>query len=108
MLFSRMGCGNSEYSAKCHSEEIPYDAVVHAESWFRSLNESISNEVRNRRIAANLSINALATLSGVSWDMVKAVETGKHRPSIDTLARLAVALETTPAEILTIAEQKIS
>ena len=79
--------------------------TVRSESWFISLNKSISSEIRRRREAAGLSINALATLSKVSWDMVKAVEIGKHRPSVETLARLAVALETTPADIL-IAAQK--
>lgn len=81
--------------------------VMHPESWFNALNASVAGEITTRRAALKWSLYRLATESGVSWGMVKAVETGKHQPRLDTFARIASALGTTPAEILASAQSRI-
>jgi transcriptional regulator with XRE-family HTH domain len=65
------------------------------------LSAVIGRNVARLRDAAGLSQEAFAERLGASRQMVASVETGTRTPSIQMLARLAAALGTTPALLLT-------
>jgi transcriptional regulator with XRE-family HTH domain len=53
----------------------------------------VGTQVRNLRLEANLSIRALAELSGLNVNTLSLIENGKSSPSVSTLQQLAKALE---------------
>ena len=55
------------------------------------LNERIAERVRDLRVAQGLSLEALATKSGVSRSMISLVERGESSPTAVILDRLATA-----------------
>jgi transcriptional regulator with XRE-family HTH domain len=56
------------------------------------LNERIAERVRELRVAQGLSLEALATKSGVSRSMISLVERGESSPTAVVLDRLATGL----------------
>lgn len=65
---------------------------------------SLAETLRRRREAAGMSKNRLAERAGLSQQMVSYVEKRMKSPTAGTLYRMARALGTTPARILTEAE----
>ena len=62
---------------------------------------SIGERIQRGRKAAELSLNALAEVSGVSKGYISQLENGgSANPSIDTLKKIAVALGLTPQDLL--------
>lgn len=61
---------------------------------------ALAEDLRNRRIASGLSMNELATRSGLAVSFIGYVERGERRPSVETLAKIAWALGSRAAEIL--------
>ncbi len=59
-------------------------------------------------MAVGLSMTEVASASSLTRQMVGFVEKGARVPSVDTLAKLAVALETSPAKLLAEAERRCS
>lgn len=55
--------------------------------------------IRKRMSALRMKQNALAEKVGISPGYLSEILSGKKQPSLDTLARLAEALETTPAAL---------
>ena len=68
----------------------------------------ISNSVvallREERQRAGLSMNAVAERSGLSQQMVSYVERGMRKPTLDTLLRIAKALDVRLSEVIAAAE----
>ena len=65
----------------------------------RAARDALAANLRARRKALGLTVTALAERSEVSRQTIHAIlATGDAR--LDTVARLAFALETTPAELL--------
>lgn len=62
--------------------------------------ERVAGQIKRRRIAAGLSINRLSEMAGMSQSMMSYLEQGKRVPTVATLFRIAIALETTPEELL--------
>jgi len=62
--------------------------------------------LKERRIAAGLSLTQVAELSGITRQMVSFVEKGYRVPSLDTLAKLSFALKAPPSELLKDAESR--
>jgi transcriptional regulator with XRE-family HTH domain len=60
--------------------------------------------INDARIGQGLSINAFATLAGLSARTVGAKLTGERPTRVTDLYRFAVALGTTPAQIYTVLE----
>ena len=56
------------------------------------LNERIAERVRDLRVAQGLSLEALATKSGVSRSMISLVERGESSPTAVVLDKLATGL----------------
>jgi len=50
--------------------------------------------VREARINAGLTSTALGAASGMSKSAISAIETGRSNPTVDTLERIAAALNT--------------
>jgi transcriptional regulator with XRE-family HTH domain len=63
------------------------------------LNARIAERVRELRAAANLSLEALATRSGVSRSMISLVERGESSPTAVVLEKLSTGLGVTLASL---------
>ncbi|MBV8041948.1 MULTISPECIES: helix-turn-helix domain-containing protein [Enterobacteriaceae] len=61
---------------------------------------NIGNNVKQLRIARNLSLNELAKLSGVSKATLSTLESGGSNPRVDTLDSIASALRLTLGDLL--------
>jgi transcriptional regulator with XRE-family HTH domain len=60
----------------------------------------IAREIRARREARGLSLSAIAARAGLSKTIVATIESGAGNPSLDTLVRLAGALDVAVSELL--------
>ena len=56
--------------------------------------------LREERLRRNLSLSTLAATAGLSYQIISYVEREMRTPNLDTLLRIADALEVDPAEIL--------
>ena len=59
----------------------------------RTVSLDVARLLRDERIRQGISIRRLATMSGLSQPMVGYVERGLRNPTLDTLLRIAVALD---------------
>ena len=71
------------------------------------LSESLAVELKARRIARGLSMNELATRTGLAISFIGYLERGKRRPSVETLAKIAWELDFSAAEILATVEAPV-
>lgn len=60
----------------------------------------VGENVRRLRIAASMTQEQFAELSGFSQQYISDLERGRRNPTVVTLFELASALETTPVELL--------
>ena len=65
-----------------------------------TLNEIVSNNLKNTRLQRKLSQEALAARAGLSVSFISMLERGQRSPPLDTLERLAKALRVTPIQLL--------
>lgn len=72
--------------------------------------ESVTTEVarilRDERLRRGFSMNGVAERAGLSQPMVSLVERGLRKPTLDTLLRIARALETDLADVLRKAQRR--
>lgn len=68
----------------------------------------IAKILREEREKRGLSMNAVAERSGLSQPMVSLVERELRNPTIDTLLRLAIALELDLADVVARAQREAS
>ena len=68
---------------------------------------ALGRTLRRLRTAREFSQETLAFESGVSRTHISAVEKGQHLPTLDTLFKLAQALNTSAARILAMAERDL-
>ena len=61
---------------------------------------AVSEALKKERLKQNLSMSALAERAGLSQQMVSYVERGIRRPTLDTVFRMALGLNTDPALLL--------
>ena len=64
--------------------------------------------LREERVKHGLSMNAVAERAGLSYQMVSYVEREMRMPTLDTLLRMAEALDLNLGELITRAERAIS
>jgi|GEM_PF-2542515 len=62
--------------------------------------EALKNELIEIRNRCGLSKNEAATRAGLAVSFVSYLESGKRRPTVETLAKLAWVYDTTPSAIL--------
>jgi transcriptional regulator with XRE-family HTH domain len=73
---------------------------------FKAVAERIALSLRKERERQKLSMNAVAARAGLSQQMVSYVERGMRNPTLETLLRVAAALETDLASIIAEAQRK--
>ncbi|BCU75836.1 helix-turn-helix transcriptional regulator [Luteolibacter sp. LG18] len=71
------------------------------------LSELLRSELEARRVAAGLSKSELAAKAGLAVSFVSYLESGKRRPTVESLAKLAWVLGTTPGEMLCGCESRL-
>jgi transcriptional regulator with XRE-family HTH domain len=81
------------------SESILVDSVSSMEETISNLNQRIAERVRDLRAAQALSLDALATKSGVSRSMISLIERGESCPTAVVLEKLAAGLGVTLASL---------
>jgi transcriptional regulator with XRE-family HTH domain len=69
--------------------------------------KAVGTVVRETRTAKGLSQEILAEKARISRNMLSLIETGRGNTSLRKLVDLSGILKTTPAEILTKAEQRL-
>ena len=72
-----------------------------------SLEESIGVVLRELRRKRCLTQEALAVQAGLHRTYISMLERGEKSPTVDVLARLALAMDTTGSEILRRAEKAV-
>lgn len=60
----------------------------------------ISDRIRQARVSKDMTLRALAARIGVSPSLISQIETGKVKPSVNTLYALAVELDVSVDEVL--------
>ncbi len=72
----------------------------------KALCDAMAGLLKEKRLKAGLSMTDVAESSGLARQMVGFVEKGARVPSLDTLAKLAIALKMNPSELLEEAEAR--
>ena len=67
----------------------------------RAARDALAANLRSRRKALGLTVTALSERSEVSRQAIHGILSGGRHPSLDTVSRLAHALNTTAADLLT-------
>ena len=73
---------------------------------FKTVAERVASSLRRERERQKLSMNAVAAKAGLSQQMVSYVERGMRNPTLETLLRLAAALEVDLAAVIAEALRK--
>ncbi len=71
------------------------------------LAESLAAELKSRRIEKGVSMNELSVRTGLAVSFVGYLERGLRRPSVETLAKIAWALDFSASEILDKVERPV-
>lgn len=71
----------------------------------RQLCHSLAVVLSKRREALGLSQTKLAELSGLTRQMISFVEKGRRIPTVDSIAKLATALNASPSALMAEAEK---
>jgi transcriptional regulator with XRE-family HTH domain len=66
----------------------------------KAVRAQLAKALRTRREALGLSLSAVAERAGLSYQMVSYVEREMRMPTVETLLRLAEALDADPADLL--------
>ncbi len=92
--------------------EVPWDRVLHeaepSYSYFRGRatmtrkSQEIGTTIRTLRERAGLSQEALARASGMIRANLSRIEASKHRPTLETLERIAKALKVPVADLIAV------
>lgn len=70
--------------------------------------ERIGARVRALREAAGLTQGELARRTGIHRPNIARIESGRHMPSLDTVVRIARALDVQPSAILSVLDEPTS
>jgi transcriptional regulator with XRE-family HTH domain len=73
---------------------------MEASSELAALATRVAREIRAHREARGLSLTALATRAGLSKTILATIESGSGNPSLETLGRIACALDVTVGTLL--------
>ena len=68
---------------------------------------ALSDVLREARLAAGLSLGAVAELSGLNRQAITFIERGDRNPTTETLAKLSLALGLLPSEAWNRAEKRL-
>jgi DNA-binding XRE family transcriptional regulator len=68
--------------------------------WEEHAGLALARRIREARIGAGLTQKQLGKRSGIDQAVISRLERARNRPRVDTVKRLAIALEITVAELL--------
>lgn len=74
----------------------------------RAVLSAVSRILREERLKKGLSLAAVAARAGISYQMVGFVEKEERNPTLDTLLRIADALEIDFVKVITRAQKSAS
>jgi DNA-binding XRE family transcriptional regulator len=96
--------------ASCNRYEVPWDRVYHeAEPAYRHFRgnaaramttRNVGAAIRKLREAKGLTQDQLATAVGMMRSNISRIEAAKHRPTLETLEKIARALRLTVADLV--------
>ena len=67
---------------------------------------AVARILREERLKKNLSLNVLAANAGLSYQIISYIERGMRTPKLDTLVRIALALDLNLSDVLRRAERE--
>lgn len=118
VLRTRLGRGRHYFAVvqqSGHTFEVPWDEVLyHCEPsypFYKGRTSGAQNEARAERIgervraareSRGLTVTELATKAGMHRPNVSRLEHGRHEPSLDTIERVASALDIPVAQLVTV------
>lgn len=104
---SRSGTGYILTIVRCTVNRfVGFSGKVHKDQYFEAIAAAVAGQLRRERLRRGLSMNAIAERGGLSQQMVSYVERGLRNPTLDTLLRLAHALEMELAELIAVAQKQ--
>lgn len=68
--------------------------------WVLQRRRAVGDRIRQVRLHRNLTQEGLAELAGMDWQAINRLERGHTSPMLDTLIRLAGALEVDLADLV--------
>lgn len=91
--------GNEPFQQRRSRQPLPPDDPPSTESCrvFRQRYQGVASRVRGAREATGRSMRALAVAAGISVQTWSNAEAGASAPKIDSLERMAIALDVAPA-----------
>jgi transcriptional regulator with XRE-family HTH domain len=81
--------------------------VEEREAWEQKVGQAFGGALAALRTKRGLSQELLAEAAGYHRTYVSLLERGKHRPSLTTVIRLAVALGVSPSELVRQVEREL-
>lgn len=85
---------------------VVFPLGVPKQEHFEALTQAVAAGLRRERIRRGMSMNAVAERGGLSQQMVSYVERGLRNPTLDTLFRIAIALELDLADVIAAAQRR--
>ena len=73
----------------------------------RAISMEVVQLLSAERISAGVSMNRLAQKSGLSQSMISLLERGMRNPTLDTLLRIAIALDVDLSQLLKKAAKRL-
>ena len=71
-------------------------------------NQALGRTIRNLRIRKEMSQDLLSGLAGIARTHLTMIESGKKQPNLETVWRIALALQMLPSELIAEVENAIS
>jgi len=78
---------------------------VDPDQWRTTVCREVAHAFQQERERQGLSLNAMGKRAGLSYQMIRFVETGERMPTLDTLLRMAAAIELDLARVIETALQ---
>ena len=77
---------------------MPLELLRHRNTMWK---DDFGNDLRKHRINRGLTQETLSFNAGLSARYVQRLESGEQQPTLETIFKLANALQTTPTELIT-------
>ena len=71
-------------------------------------NQALGRTIRNLRIRRQMSQELLSGLAGIARTHLTMIESGKKQPNLETVWKIALALQMLPSELIAEVENAIS
>ncbi|MEO1323556.1 MAG: XRE family transcriptional regulator [Pseudomonadota bacterium] len=82
--------------------------MAHIWEWGEANDRAIARQLRSLRLAEKLSLDEVASRTGISRGTLSRIERGQTSPTAETLGRLSALYALTPSQLLGFAEDTLS